>query len=194
MNSEFLLKLCQIAIAVGFIIAALGGYGVYHFKRAIEQNEQNRQEYRLSEIDSKLDKIITQNQSISETQKQAILQTLKKAERGQLNNLKKKYDLGYALLYIDKESWYYVPRNVELNVNWFSTKIISQSKRQITILLPDFIDKRQNRFIGNTVSIPRVAGTSISPFLIGSIKLVTECLENSDKGVTIVVGFQNLRD
>ncbi|CAG0946080.1 hypothetical protein ANRL1_02743 [Anaerolineae bacterium] len=194
MNPEVLLKLSHIAIAAGLIIAALGGYGVYHFKRLIENGDKNRQEYRLSEIDSKLDEIITQNQLISETQKQEIIRTLKQAEKGQLENLKNKYSLGYALLYIDKESWYFIPRNIELNVNWFSTKIISQSKGQITILLPDFNDKRQNRFIGNTVSIPRVVGSSISPFLIGTIKVVTECLDTTDEGTTIVVGFQNLKD
>ena len=143
MNPEVLLKLSHIAIAAGLIIAALGGYGVYHFKRLIENGDKNRQEYRLSEIVSKLDEIITQNQLISETQKQEIIRTLKQAEKGQLENLKNKYSLGYALLYIDKESWYFIPRNIELNVNWFSTKIISQSKGQITILLPDFNDKRQ---------------------------------------------------
>jgi len=194
MNPEILLKLSQIAIAAGLIIAALGGYGAYHFKSLIEHGDKNRQEYRLAEIDSKLDKIITQNQLISKTQKQEIIRKVKKAEKGQLKNLKNKYNLGYALLYIDKESWYFIPRNIELNINWFSTKIISQSKGQITILLPDFIDKRQNRFIGNTVSIQRVVGSSISPFLIGNIKVVTECLDTTNEGATIVVGFQNFKD
>ena len=194
MNPESLFRLSQIAIAVGLILAALGGYGAYHFKRAVEHRDQNRQENRLSEIDRKLDRIITQNQGISKAQKKDIIRSVERAERGHLDNLKNKYDLGYALLYVDKESWYYVPRNVKLSVNWFSTKIISQSKSEITILLPDFIDKNQNRFIGNKVVLPRVAGVSVSPFLIGSIKVVTECLDTSGEGVTIVVGFQNIKE
>ncbi|MCJ7772889.1 MAG: hypothetical protein MUP22_07120, partial [Desulfobacterales bacterium] len=84
MSPEILLKLSHFAIAVGLIIAALGGYGAYHFKRLIENGDQSRQEYRLSEIDSKLDKIITQNKLISETQKQEIIRTVKQAEKGQL--------------------------------------------------------------------------------------------------------------
>jgi hypothetical protein len=193
MNLEILLRLSQAAIAGGLILAALGGYGAYHFKSKIEIREQHRQRNQMSKVDKKLDQIITQNQSISKSQKEDIIRSIERAERGHLNDLKNKYNLGYALLYVDKESWYYVPRNVELSVNWFSTKIISQSKSQITIFLPDFVDKNQNRFTGNKVGLARVAGASVSPFLTGSIKVATECIDNSDEGVTIVIGFQSIK-
>lgn len=142
---------------------------------------------------SKMYEIITQNKSIPKAKEDDIIRSTKQVEKDIGKDLKNKYDLGYALLYVDKESWYYVPINVELSVNWFSTKIIALSKDQITILLPDFIDKNQNRFTSNTVTLPLVPGASISPFRIGSISLVAEFLDASEKGIAVVIGFQTVK-
>ena len=76
---------------------------------------------------------------------------------------------GYALLYVDKENWYYVPRNMEVRIDWFSTELISLSKDQVVIHLPDFIDKNNNRFMGNIAAIPLKSGTSFSPISIGNV-------------------------
>jgi len=73
---------------------ALGGYGVYHFKRALEKHKEYKQDNQMAEIHSKLDKIITQNQTISEAQKQEIIKSVERVEKGYLENLKTKYDLG----------------------------------------------------------------------------------------------------
>lgn len=189
MSTDSWLRLSQISIAVEGILAALGGYGVYHFKRALEKHKEYKQDNQMAEIHSKLDKIITQNQTISEAQKQEIIKSVECVEKGYLENLKTKYDLGYALLYVDKENWYYVPRNMEVRIDWFSTKLISLSKDQVVIHLPNFIDKNNNHFMGNIAAIPLKSGTSFSPISIGNVRLSTECLDTTDNGATIVIGF-----
>lgn len=111
-----------------------------------------------------------------------------------MDQLKSKFNLGYALLYVDKENWYYVPRNIKLNVDWFSTKVISISEQQIKIALPDFTDLNNNQLRSNTLTINRIPGTSVSPFVINSIAVVAEYLSTKNNGSTIVVGFQEVDD
>jgi len=192
MNAESLLRLSQIAILVGALIAALGTFGAFHFKEAKDREVQERQNERLSKIDKKLDQIIIGKKDVSVAKKHDVLNSVERSEKEYLTELRSKYDLGYALLYAEKENWYFIPRKVDLIVDWLSAKIIALTKDQVTIALPDFSDTNHNRFYGNTVTLSRRPGASVRPFLVGSIEVVVECLSTTEDSVTIVIGFRNI--
>ena len=60
---------------------------------------------------------ITKNATKENRQKTAIKRHVERVEKRFVNDLKNKYPLGYALFYVDKDSWYYEPKNVGLKVD-----------------------------------------------------------------------------
>jgi hypothetical protein len=140
-------------------------------------------------IDKKLDEIITLNKSLSDAQKKSILQIAERAEEKNLAKLKEKYELGYAILYVDGNDWYYISRDMKEKLDWFSTKIYSVSEDLVVVQVPSFITANNIRVTNFKVGIPRRVGSVVIAAKIDTIEIRIECLEIDANSTTMVVGI-----
>ncbi|MBW8003522.1 MAG: hypothetical protein FVQ80_16160 [Planctomycetes bacterium] len=195
MSAELFLRLSHIAMFVGAIIAAFGVFGTSHFGGIVAQEKQQKQDTQLSHIQNQLDKIITSEVETTTAEKTNILQSAENAETKYENQLKARYELGYALLYVDGTKWYYIPREMKYKIDWLTTKIISTSDTAVYFQTPTIVDSRVNIVIsGNTVSFPRKEGTTRTIIKSGSLRMVVECLEASGDTTIMAVGITEQSD
>jgi hypothetical protein len=66
MTSDTLQTISNIFILVGFILAALGGFGAYHFSKKVEKEKEHTAAVRESELTSKITSLVEGNQTLQE--------------------------------------------------------------------------------------------------------------------------------
>jgi hypothetical protein len=186
MNPEQMLRFCQVVLLIGAILAAVGGYGAYHYKSALDRIERDERK----RMDHKLDLLISQNNPLPSAKREEVIRLTESAESSWLTELKSEFDLGYALLHVDKEGWYYVPRNLSVRVDWFSTQIRAFSRDLIVIQIPSFRDAHENVFFGNAVVMDRRPGAMVRFMAFMGVEVIVECLETSGMATTMVIGFK----
>ena len=137
-----------------------------------------------------LDQIISSQQEISDDLKKLINQEIEDSEQNHLVKLKEKYELGYALLYIDEaKDWYYIPRNMKRKLDWYSTKVESITEDEIVIQMPAFVLEPGNTILNSYVELDRRVGASTVFLRLPDLSIEVEVLEVSDASTIAVVGI-----
>ena len=147
-----------------------------------------------TDLRNSVDRLITAVEKISPEKKRSIILKSENAEHKQLERLKRNYELGYAILYMDGRDWYYIPRNMKRKLDWMSTKITSVSEDTIEIQLPSFVDSGLNRWINPGIGLSRKAGATSVAFQYPDVSIVAECLEASGDSTVAVVGITQRKD
>lgn len=136
-----------------------------------------------------VEQLITMVDKLLPEQKKTIIQESTHVEQNYLERLKKDYELGYAMLYIDEESnYYYLPRKTKIFWDWLSIKIVSVSADTINIKLPDIIDNNKNTY-AMRMDINRKPGTKVVAVKFIDLAVVIEVLEISGMNTIAVVGI-----
>jgi hypothetical protein len=192
MSPETGLHLSQIALAVSIVMGGIAGYGIYVFDKKLDAANESKRDSQHQELTSRLDTIFT-NAQLSDAQRADLTRRIERLESSSATVLQEKYDLGYAMLRVTEGNFFYIPRNVQLNVDWMSTQVLALNQNAVRIRLPDFSDANANVGYGNTAGIRRQPGAVLNVMQINNYQMVVECLANTAEDVTLVVGFRTVR-
>jgi len=186
MNPGILQTFCQIMVAAGLIIAALAGYGTYHYGKKATAIQNKKEQENQQATNSKLDKIL---ESIGSDNKTKLLE---------------KYPAGYVLFGIDLSATFSseaFPHRKEVlteyEFDWDKVKIEKLTSTSITILMPDIRYKPLNtRINGALRKIPRrpLGKEYIFPVRpAGTLhRIFVALLEDNNQQLIFVIGFRKV--
>ncbi len=189
MTPESGLLWSHIGAVVAGTLVLVSTFCAFYFQRQIDNDLTARRDSQHQELATKLDQIIT-NSNADERVRNALTQRLLASERTREDDLKQRFEFGYAMLKVAGGDFFFVPRNVQPEVDWMSTRIVNINNEKVTIRLPEVRDDKNNRLSNLSLQIPRRPGFSIPLFGSKDYLMIIEVLENAVEDVTLVVGFK----